>query len=192
MANFLKFDVLKVSYFLIGNRLNEIILPDCVSVDSLTGRREDDVIYYKFSSFLTPGKIYSFDLTDIHHNAPVLFRELKVAGFDETQFQAFQVFYDSEDGTQIPMFIVHRKGLIQDGLNPTFIYGYGGFNISLTPYFSPSRVAWMQNMGGIFALPNIRGGGEYGENWHKSGMLEKKQNVFDDFIAAAKYLIDNG
>ncbi|KAI6647123.1 Prolyl endopeptidase-like [Oopsacas minuta] len=172
-----------------GDRLSEIQLPDCVSIDSITGRREDNVIYYKFSSFLTPGKIFSLDLTELNLT-PVLFRELKVTGFDETQFEAKQVFYESEkDRTRIPMFIIHKKGLVLDGNNPTLLYGYGGFNISLTPYFSPSRVVWMQNMGGVFALPNIRGGGEYGENWHKSGNLENKQNVFDDFISAAQYLI---
>ena len=116
-----------------------------------------------------------------------------MTGFDESKFEAEQVFFQSEkDGTQIPMFIVHKKGLVLDGNNPTYLYGYGGFNISLTPYFSPSRVVWMQNMGGVFALPNLRGGGEYGENWHKAGMLANKQNVYDDFISAAMYLTCNG
>ena len=171
--------------------MSEIQLPDCVSIDSITGRREDVIIYFKFSSFLTPGKIFSLDLGQLNLT-PQLFRELKVNGFDDTQFEAKQVFFDSEkDLARIPMFIIHKKGLEMNGNNPTLLYGYGGFNISLTPYFSPSRVVWMQNMGGVFALPNLRGGGEYGENWHKAGILEDKQNVFDDFISAAQYLICN-
>lgn len=179
-------------YYHIGERISEIQLPDCVTIDSITGRKEDHVIYYKISSFLTPGKIFSLDLRE-EELTPVQFRELKVTGFDESKFEAKQVFFKSEkDDTPIPMFIVHKKGLVMSGDNPTLLYGYGGFNISLTPYFSPSRVVWMQNMGGVFALPNLRGGGEYGENWHKAGMLANKQNVYDDFISAARYLACNG
>ncbi|HRW22621.1 MAG TPA: prolyl oligopeptidase family serine peptidase, partial [Bacteroidales bacterium] len=100
-----------------------------------------------------------------------------------------QIFYKSKDGTEIPMFIVHKKGIALDGNNPTLLYGYGGFNVSLTPYFSVVRLTWLEQ-GGVFAMPNLRGGGEYGETWHKAGILTKKQNVFDDFIAAAEYLID--
>jgi prolyl oligopeptidase len=104
------------------------------------------------------------------------------------EYETKQVLYTSKDGTKVPMFIVHKKGLKLDGTNPTYLYAYGGFNISLTPSFQISRMVFLEN-GGIFAMPNLRGGGEYGENWHKAGMLEKKQHVFDDFIAAAEYLI---
>ncbi len=110
--------------------------------------------------------------------------------FDPDDYETTQVFYPSKDGTRIPMFLSHKKGLKRDGSNPTLLYGYGGFNISLTPSFSPSVLAWME-MGGLYALPNLRGGGEYGEDWHQAGTKLKKQNVFDDFIAAAEWLIAN-
>ncbi len=110
--------------------------------------------------------------------------------FDTEGYETKQVFYPSKDGTKVPMFIVHKKGLKLDGTNPTYLYAYGGFNINMTPAFSVARMAWLEQ-GGIFVMPNLRGGGEYGETWHKGGMLEKKQNVFDDFIAAAEYLIAN-
>ena len=119
-----------------------------------------------------------------------IFRTPKV-DFNADNYETKQIFYKSKDGTQIPMFITHKKGIKLDGNNPTYLYAYGGFNISLTPTFSVSSLVWME-MGGVYAIPNIRGGGEYGEEWHQAGIKDKKQNVFDDFIAAAQWLIENG
>ncbi|MEO0409756.1 MAG: prolyl oligopeptidase family serine peptidase, partial [Cyanobacteria bacterium P01_A01_bin.135] len=119
-----------------------------------------------------------------------LFRQPQV-DFDPESFVTTQVFYPSRDGTQVPMFITHKKGLVLDGNNPTLLYGYGGFNVSLPPFFSVSNLVWME-LGGVYAVPNLRGGGEYGEAWHQAGMMAQKQNVFDDFIAAAEWLVENG
>jgi prolyl oligopeptidase len=127
---------------------------------------------------------------DIENNKSEIFRESGI-DFDIDEYETKQIFYSSKDGTQIPMFIVHKKGLKLNGNNPTLLYGYGGFNISLTPSFSISNLILLEN-GGVYAMPNLRGGGEYGEQWHEAGMQLNKQNVFDDFIAAAEYLIDNG
>ena len=134
----------------------------------------------------TPTTIYRYDLAT--RKADV-FKQPKVE-FDPSRYETRQVFYTSKDGTRVPMFITARKGLALDGNNPTLLYGYGGFNISLTPGFEPGVVTWLE-MGGIYAVPNLRGGGEYGEDWHKAGTLTRKQNVFDDFIAAAEWLIAN-
>ncbi len=167
-----------------GRRVKEIELPTIGSVAGISGEREDREMFYAFTSFTYPTSIFRYDFTT---GQSTVFRAPKI-DFDASQYEVKQVFYSSKDGTRVPMFIVHKKGLKMDGQNPTYLYGYGGFNISLTPSFSISNLVWLEN-GGIFAMPNLRGGGEYGEKWHQSGMFEKKQNVFDDFIAAAEYLI---
>jgi len=166
-----------------GSNMTEIQLPDLGSAGGFGGKRDDTFSFYNFTSFTDPGTIYKYDYATGKSevwNRP----ELK---FDPTQFVTEQVFYPSKDGTKVPMFIVHKKGLELNGKNPTMLYAYGGFNISLTPSFSTSRMLMLEQ-GGVFAQPSLRGGGEYGEDWHKAGMKEKKQNVFDDFIAAAEYL----
>ncbi len=167
-----------------GTDKQEITLPDIGSAGGFGGKRGDTFSFYSFTSFTDPGTIYKYDYAT--GKSEVWFRpELK---FDPAQFVTEQVFYPSKDGTKVPMFIVHKKGVEKNGKNPTLLYAYGGFNISLTPSFSTSRMLLLEQ-GGVFALANLRGGGEYGEEWHKAGMKEKKQNVFDDFIAAAEYLI---
>jgi prolyl oligopeptidase len=162
----------------------ELPLPGVGTVGDIHGRQRDDELFYSFTSFLYPTTIYRFDLKSRKNE---VFRAPKVA-FDPTPYETRQVFYTSKDGTRVPMFITAKKGIQLDGTNPTLLYAYGGFNISITPSFSPANVAWME-MGGIYAVANLRGGGEYGKDWHEGGMLAKKQNVFDDFIAAAEYLI---
>jgi len=162
----------------------ELPLPGIGTVGELHGRQGDDELFYSFTSFLYPTTIYRFDLKSRRNE---LFRAPKVA-FDPSAYETRQVFYTSKDGTRVPMFITAKKGIRLDGSNPTLLYAYGGFNISMTPTFSAANIAWLE-MGGIYALANIRGGGEYGKAWHEGGMLAKKQNVFDDFIAAAQYLI---
>ncbi|MEO8911177.1 MAG: prolyl oligopeptidase family serine peptidase [Gemmatimonadaceae bacterium] len=162
----------------------ELPLPGIGTVGELNSRQDDDEMFYSFTSFLYPTTIYRFDLNSRRNE---VFRAPKVA-FDPSKYETRQVFYTSKDGTKVPMFITAKKGLVLDGSNPTLLYAYGGFNISLTPTFSSTNAAWL-DMGGIYAQPNLRGGGEYGKEWHEGGMLAKKQNVFDDFIAAAQYLI---
>uniref|UniRef100_A0AB74UDZ7 Prolyl endopeptidase n=1 Tax=Pseudostellaria heterophylla TaxID=418402 RepID=A0AB74UDZ7_9CARY len=161
------------------------------SVGGVNARREDSVVFFKFTSFLTPGIIYQCDLKDAVPQLKI-FQESVVPEFDRSEFEVNQVFFPSKDGTKIPMFIVARKGISLDGSHPCELHGYGGFNINLMPNFSASRIVWLKHLGGVFCLPNIRGGGEYGDEWHKAGMLDKKQNVFDDFISAAEFLISNG
>lgn len=170
-----------------GKVIREVELPGQGSVSSLGGKWEQDTLYYTFTSYVDPGNIYSYE---VETGASELYKESGVQ-FDPSQFESKQVFYTSEDGTRVPMMITHKKGLELNGENPTMLYGYGGFNISLTPRFSTSNIIWMEN-GGVYAVPNLRGGGEYGEAWHKAGTKMQKQNVFDDFIAAAEYLIDEG
>lgn len=169
---------------LVGKNKKEIELPGAGSAYGFGGKKEDSLVYYTYSSFTFPGSVYSYNIktgrSDLYYESNLL--------FDPSDYESKQVFYNSKDGTPVSMFIVHKKGIIQDGSSPCMLYGYGGFNISLIPGFSVSRIPWLEN-GGVFAMPNLRGGGEYGEDWHRSGMLEKKQNVFDDFIAAAEYLI---
>ncbi|HEX4128428.1 MAG TPA: prolyl oligopeptidase family serine peptidase [Pirellulales bacterium] len=167
-----------------GKPAGEIKLPAIGSVGGFGGRNDDTETFYAFTSFTAPTTIYRYDIAAAKSE---VFREPKV-DFDARAYETKQVFYSSRDGTRVPMFIVHRRGLKLDGNNPTYLYGYGGFNISLTPSFDVRRVAWLE-LGGIFAMPNLRGGGEYGREWHEAGMITKKQHVFDDFIAAAEYLI---
>jgi prolyl oligopeptidase len=151
----------------------------------LSGKRAEKTLFYSFTSFTTPSTVYRFD---IDNGQSTLFRQPELK-FNPDDYEIKQVFYTSKDQTRVPMFIVHKKGIRLDGKNPTFLYAYGGFNISMTPSFSASRMLFLEN-DGVYALPNLRGGGEYGEEWHRAGMLEKKQNVFDDFIAAAEYMVD--
>lgn len=169
-----------------GDFIREVEFPGIGSASGFGGKRGDTDTFYSFSSFATPPSIYRYDILT---GKSELFRQAKVK-FNPDDYEVKQVFYESKDGTRVPMFLSHKKGLKLDGMNPTLLYGYGGFNIPLTPRFSISRVAWME-MGGVYAQANLRGGGEYGEKWHKAGTKLKKQNVFDDFIAAAEWLIEN-
>lgn len=168
-----------------GTLVREVELPGIGSAGGFGGERYDTETFYTFTSFTTPATIYRYDMTT---GESQLFRQ-PLVDFDPNEYQTQQIFYSSQDGTKIPMFITHKKGIELDGNNPTYLYAYGGFNISLTPNFSISNLVWLE-MGGIYAVPNLRGGGEYGEAWHQAGMKERKQNVFDDFIAAAQWLID--
>lgn len=165
----------------------DILLPGIGSIGGFSGKKEEPLAFYSFASFNTPGEIYQYNFetkeTKLHFRPEVK--------FNPDDFEVSQVFYNSKDGTRMPMFIFSKKGIKLDGNNPVLLYSYGGFNVSMTPAFSVSRLNFVEN-GGVFAMPNIRGGGEYGEEWHKSGTKMQKQNVFDDFIAAAEYLIKEG
>ncbi|MFI5252931.1 MAG: prolyl oligopeptidase family protein [Bacteroidota bacterium] len=167
-----------------GSFINELTLPTIGSVGGLSGKKDDNELFFSFTSFLYPPAIFRYDCS-AGGLAP--FHEVK-SGFDQTMYETKQVFYPSKDGTKIPMFLTYKKGLQLNGNNPVLLYGYGGFDVSMTPNFSASRVVFLEN-GGIYALACLRGGSEYGEEWHKAGMLDKKQNVFNDFIYTAKYLI---
>jgi len=167
-----------------GKKIRDIKLPDLGEAVGLSGKESDGTLYYSFTNYKTPSTIFSFD---VMHGESTVYRK-SGADFNSDEFESAQVFYKSKDGTSIPMTITHKKGLVLDGTNPTILYGYGGFNISLTPTFSIVNAVWM-SLGGIYAVPNLRGGGEYGEDWHNAGITTTKQNVFDDFIAAAEYLI---
>ncbi|KAG4955243.1 hypothetical protein JHK87_040837 [Glycine soja] len=164
---------------------------DIGTVSEISARREDTVLFIGFTSFLTPGIIYQCDLGTQTPDMKI-FREIDIPGFDRSEFHVNQVFVPSKDGTKIPMFIVARKDIVLDGSHPCLLYGYGGFNVSLTPYFNISRTVLARHLGAVFCIANIRGGGEYGEEWHKSGSLANKQNCFDDFISAAEYLVSAG
>ncbi|MCH7726693.1 MAG: S9 family peptidase, partial [Planctomycetes bacterium] len=169
-----------------GKYLKEIPLPGLGSANGFRGRRDQQETFFTFSSHTIATTIYRYD---IENDRVAIFRQPKI-DFEPRDFETKQVFFKSRDGTRVPMFITHKKGLKLDGKNPTLLYGYGGFNISLTPWFDVRNVVWLE-MGGVFAMPNLRGGGEYGRAWHEAGMQEKKQNVFDDFLAAAEWLIEN-
>ncbi len=173
-------------YNLDGEQLREIELPDIGSAGMNSAKLDAKTSYYTFSNYITPTTIYSLDIAT---GESTLFNK-PASKFDGSKFVSKQVFYKSKDGTQVPMIITHHKDTKLDGKNPTMLYGYGGFNVSLTPSFSSTVAAWLE-LGGVYAVPNIRGGGEYGKAWHKAGTQMQKQNVFDDFIAAAEYLIDN-
>jgi prolyl oligopeptidase len=170
-----------------GQFVREVALPGIGSVGGFNGKREDTETFYSFTSFTTPSTIYRYDLVT---GESQLYRQPQV-NFDPDAYTTTQVFYPSADGTRVPMFITHKRGLELNGQNPTLLYGYGGFSISLTPSFSVSNLVWLE-LGGVYAVPNLRGGGEYGEDWHLAGTKLNKQNVFDDFIAAAEWLIAQG
>ena len=167
-----------------GKLVREVDLPGIGTAGGFNGKRTDAETFYTFSSFATPPSTYKYDLGT---GKSTLLRQAKVK-FDPAEYEVKQVFVPSKDGTKVPMFVAHKKGLKLDGTNPTLLYGYGGFNISLTPGFSVSRLMWME-MGGVFAVANLRGGGEYGDDWHRAGTKTKKQNVFDDFIACGEWLV---
>ena len=169
-----------------GKLIREVELPSLGTVYGFGAKKDEPNLYYTFTSFTYPSTIFEYDIesgeSEMYWNPDI--------DFTPEEYVTEQIFYKSKDGTEVPMFIVYKKGLEMNGKNPTYLYGYGGFNASLQPGFSSSRLVWLEN-GGIYAQPNIRGGGEYGEEWHQAGTKMNKQNVFDDFIAAGEYLIDN-
>ncbi len=171
-------------YEMNGNKINEIQLPGIGTLGGMSGKKNDNIAFYAYTSFTFPTTIYKYDLKN---NKSEIYKKPDI-DFKADEYETKQIFYQSIDGTSIPMFIIHKKGIKLDGNNPAMLYGYGGFNISLTPSFSLSRLIFLEN-GGVYAIANLRGGGEYGEEWHKAGTKLNKQNVFDDFIAAAEYLI---
>lgn len=184
-ANYMKDAVSFVKQFdYDGKLVREIKLPGVGSAGGFGGKKEEKTLYYSFTNYITPGTIYSFDPKS---GKSEVYQSPKV-DFKSNEYESNQVFYTSKDGTKIPMIITHKKGLKLDGKNPTILYAYGGFNVSLTPAFSVANTVWMEN-GGVYAVANLRGGGEYGKKWHDAGTKLQKQNVFDDFIAAAEYLI---
>lgn len=188
LASYLKdaYNIAKV-FELNGDYLHELELPGIGSLSGFRSKMKENIAFYSFTSFNYPSVIFKYDIAK---NKSEPFYETEV-DFDGNDYETKQVFYSSKDGTKVPMFIVCKKGTKFDGNNPTWLYGYGGFNITYSPSFNASRAVWMEQ-GGVFALANIRGGGEYGEEWHKAGTVLNKQNVFDDFIAAAEFLIDKG
>jgi len=173
-------------YELDGKLIRSVDLPGIGTAEGFGGKRKDKETFYAFTSFINPVTIYRYDFSESKSS---LFRKPKV-DFDSSQYETKQVFFNSKDGTRVPMFITAKKGLKLDGQNPVLLYAYGGFNISLTPAFSVGNAVWLE-MGGVYAQPNLRGGGEYGEEWHEAGTLLRKQNVFDDFIAAGEWLVAN-
>ncbi len=185
-ANYMKDAVSMVKqYDYNGKLIREVELPGVGTVNGFGAKKEDKELYYSFTNYVTPGSIYKYD---IENGNSEVFNTPKI-DFNPEDYESKQVFYTSKDGTKVPMIITHKKGLALDGKNPTILYGYGGFNISLTPSFSIANAVWMEQ-GGVYAVANLRGGGEYGKKWHNAGTQLKKQNVFDDFIAAAEFLIN--
>ena len=170
-----------------GSNRKPIQLPGLGSAGGFGGKEDENILFYSYTSFVFPPTIFKYDVSTGQSS---VFYKTELT-FNPEDFEEKQVTYKSKDGTEVTMFIVHKKGLELNGQNPAYLYGYGGFNISMTPFFSTSRIILLEN-GGVFAMPNLRGGGEYGEEWHKDGMLLNKQNVFDDFIAAGEYLIEQG
>jgi len=169
-----------------GITVREVTLPGLGSANGFSGKKDDNLVYFAFANYTTPVSIFSFDPA----NGETKVYKQPVVAFNSGDYESEQVFYNSKDGTRVPMIITHRKGIELDGKNPTLLYGYGGFGISETPEFSIAAAVWLE-LGGIYAVPNIRGGGEYGETWHIAGTKMNKQNVFDDFIAAAEFLMAN-
>ena len=185
IANYLKDARTEIRRFgLDGTQLPPVKLPGLGTASGFGGKSGQNETFFYFTSFTTPGAVYRYD---VKSNTPVLFKSPKTQ-FRPKNYQSKQIFVTSKDGTKVPMFVVHKKGLKLDGNNPTLLYAYGGFNISLRPSYSPATIAWL-DMGGVYVMANLRGGGEYGEDWHEAGMKLKKQNVFDDFIACAEHLI---
>jgi prolyl oligopeptidase len=184
----------KVVYYLELHEVNKGLVKSfntpLGTIVKYSGRRHDNEFFFHFTSFLTPGQIFHFDLTKLD-SEPRLLRQAQPKNFNPDDYKIEQVFYKSKDGTEVPMFIVYRKDLERDGQNPCILYGYGGFNIQITSTFNINRIAWLKNFKGILAVANIRGGGELGQDWHDSGRLLNKQNCFNDFIAAGEYLIEN-
>ena len=172
-------------YDMLGKLEREIELPGIGTAGGFGGKAYEQFDYYTFTSFTFPPTIYKYDIAT---GKSTVYERPKV-DFNPEDYETKQVFYNSKDGTKVPMFITHKKGIELNGKNPTMLYGYGGFSVSLQPSFSTARIVWLEN-GGIYAQPNLRGGGEYGEQWHLAGTKMNKQNVFDDFIAAAEYLIN--
>ncbi|WP_273244592.1 MULTISPECIES: prolyl oligopeptidase family serine peptidase [unclassified Flavobacterium] len=184
-ANYMKDAVSIVKqYDYSGKLVREVQLPGVGSAGGFGGKKDAKTLYYSFTNYITPGTTYAFDPNT---GKSTVYQKPKV-DFNSEDYVSKQVFYTSKDGTKIPMIITHKKGLKLDGKNPTILYGYGGFNVSLTPSFSIANAVWLEN-GGVYAVPNLRGGGEYGKKWHDAGTKLQKQNVFDDFIAAGEYLI---
>ena len=175
-----------ILFDLSGRRQGEIALPGMGSTSGFGGKRTDTKTFYSFTNFTTPPCIYHYDIAT---GESTLYRKPPV-DFDPSEYETKQIFYTSKDGTRVPLFLAYKKGLELDGDRPTYLYGYGGFNISLTPSFAASDLVWLER-GGILAVANLRGGGEYGEQWHEAGMKANKQNVFDDFIAAGEWLIEH-
>src|SRR5690606_16160352 len=167
-----------------GKFIRKIELPGLGTASGFGGKKDAKDLYFSFTNYITPGTIYKMDIAS---GTSEVYQQPKVK-FNPNDYESKQVFYASKDGTQVPMMITYKKGTKLDGTNPTMLYAYGGFNVSLTPSFSIANAVWLEN-GGVYAVPNLRGGGEYGKKWHNAGTQMQKQNVFDDFIAAAEYLI---
>ena len=176
-------------YDKIGELVKEIELPGMGSVEGVWGKTNGTELFYDFTSFLYPSTVFRYDFNT--HDSSKFGEGLAELKFDPELFETNQVFYKSKDDTEVSMFITHKKGIELNGDNPTLLYGYGGFNVSLTPFYSPTTTMFLEN-GGVYVVANLRGGSEYGEEWHRAGMLENKQNVFDDFISAGEWLIENG